>query len=63
MTAKNAGKANFYIQSVKLNGKNYNNTYITHSDILNGGELEFTMGPQPNKKWGTALTSRPPNSL
>lgn len=63
MTAKNAGKDNMYIQSVKLNGKKYNNTYITHDDIINGGELEFTMGSTPNKKWGTDLKSRPPVAL
>lgn len=62
MTAKNSGKGNIYIQSVKLNGKRYDNTYITHTDIIDGGELEFTMGNKPNKKWGTSIKSRPPVS-
>lgn len=59
MIAKNAGKGNIYIQSVKLNGKSYDSTYITHNEILDGGELEFTMGNRPNKKFGTAIKSRP----
>lgn len=57
---KNASPKNVYIQSVKLNRKAYNKTYITHKDILNGGLLEFTMGAQPNTKWGTGAAARPP---
>ena len=35
---------NKYIQSVKLNGKPYNKTYLQHADIINGGEIVFEMG-------------------
>jgi predicted alpha-1,2-mannosidase len=49
---KNAGKGNAYIQSMKMNGKKYSKTYITHQDILNGAAVEFTMGAKPNKQWG-----------
>ena len=38
------GKDDCYIKAVKLNGKSYKKDYITHSDIMNGGTLEFTMG-------------------
>ncbi len=41
-----------YIQSAILNGKPYNRCYIEHSDIINGGELHFVLGSQPNKQWG-----------
>ncbi|MBE2290869.1 MAG: glycoside hydrolase family 92 protein [Chitinophagaceae bacterium] len=51
---KNGGKKNIYIQSVKLNGKPYTKTYIDHTTLLEGGELEFEMGIVPNKKWGLA---------
>jgi len=60
VTTKNASKENVYIQSVKLNGKTYSRTFITHSDIVNGGTLEFVMGKQPNKKWGTGVNDAPP---
>ncbi len=43
---------NVYVQSVSLNGKEYNKTYINHEKIVKGGKLEFYMGPKPNKKWG-----------
>lgn len=47
-----------YIQSVELNGKAYNKTYIYHGDIMNGGTLEFKMGKKPSK-WGTKQSDRP----
>lgn len=49
----NAGNNNIYIQKAILNGENYNKSYITHQDIMNGSTLEFFMGPEPNKNWGT----------
>ena len=38
---------NIYVQSVKLNGEVYNKLFITHTDIVDGGILEFTMGSVP----------------
>lgn len=43
---------NSYIQSATLNGKPYENTYLRHQDMLNGGELVFKMGPKPSKRFG-----------
>lgn len=51
--AKNASSQNIYIQSAKLNGKPYNYNYIHHTDIMNGGKLQFVMGPNPNPNWGS----------
>ena len=34
-------------------------SYITHKEILKGGELEFTMGPKPNKDFGKEKKYRP----
>ncbi|QLE02453.1 glycoside hydrolase family 92 protein [Galbibacter sp. BG1] len=51
ISAKNLSEENIYIQSVKLNGKSYNNVWITHDTITKGGTLEFIMGPEPNG-WG-----------
>lgn len=60
ITTKNSGDKNIYIQSVRMNGKPYNRTYITHHDIMKGGNIEFTMGNKPNKKWGISQESKPP---
>lgn len=54
ITAANAGKSNPYIQSIKLNGQPYTKVFISHTDLLKGGILEFVMGPQPNKNFGVA---------
>ncbi len=43
---------NKYIQGATLNGKAYNKSSIAHVTILEGGELVFDMGPEPNKEWG-----------
>jgi predicted alpha-1,2-mannosidase len=53
--ANNANSKNKYIQSANLNGKEYDKSYITHKDIMNGGTLEFTMGEKPNKDWGKGI--------
>ncbi|POY35021.1 alpha-mannosidase [Solitalea longa] len=60
INAVNNSKENIYIQSASLNGKPYNKTYITHSDMLKGGVLVFTMGKTPNKKFGTDEKAIPP---
>ena len=57
--AKNASAENIYIQSVKLNGKTYDKSYITQSVITDGGLLEFDMGAKPNTKWATSQQSTP----
>jgi putative alpha-1,2-mannosidase len=57
--AINLSDQNIYIQSVMLNGQPWNKTYITHEDLMKGGELIFNMASKPNKKWGTSKESRP----
>lgn len=49
--------ANCYIQSARLNGRPLNRAWIYHSEIIAGGKLEFEMGPQPNRNWGTGPTA------
>ena len=43
---------NRYIQSATLNGEAYTKSSLPHAAILDGGELVFEMGPEPNKGWG-----------
>ncbi|ENM5926591.1 GH92 family glycosyl hydrolase [Vibrio mimicus] len=58
--AKNVSRENIFIQSARFNGKLFNRTYLTHDEIMYGGELEFTMGDQPNQRWGSAEQDLPP---
>jgi len=57
--AENVSKKNIYIQSVKLNGEDYNKSFITYSQIIDGGELEFEMGNSPNKNWASEAENSP----
>jgi putative alpha-1,2-mannosidase len=59
MIANNLSHENFYIQSAKLNGKPLERSYITHSEIMNGGELIFEMGASPNKNLWTDENKMP----
>lgn len=44
--AKNNSPENKYIKGITLNGKEYKEAYISHSDIKAGGELVLTMGAE-----------------
>ena len=63
VNALNNPESNPYIQSVRLNGKPYTKAYITYDDIMAGGTLEFTMGPEPDKEFGAAEQDRPKTSI
>ena len=41
--AINQGDQNVYVEKVLLNGKLLNRTYITHAELMNGGNLVFYM--------------------
>ncbi len=45
--ATNLSPANIYIQSVKLNGEDYDKGYINHATMVDGGTLEFVLGREP----------------
>jgi len=54
---------NRYIQSARLNGAAFSRTWLSHEMITAGGTLEFEMGSQPNKDWGSAEADTPPNDF
>ena len=41
-----------YIQSARLNGKEYAKCYLDYKDIMVGGTLTLEIGPEPNRQWG-----------
>lgn len=61
IVAKNCSEHNKYIQSAKLNGKEWNKAWFSHEDIANGGKLEFVMGSRCNKAWGSDAAAVPPS--
>ncbi|MBR8705385.1 GH92 family glycosyl hydrolase [Bacteroides pyogenes] len=48
--APNVSKANIYVRSVKVNGKPYGETFLTHEQIMGGSTVEFEMGNSPAGK-------------
>lgn len=61
--AENVSPANYYIRSATLNGKEYTKCYLNHNDIMNGGEVIFSMGSEPNPSWGNGELDVPITSI
>ena len=51
--AKNLSHENRFIESVKLNGKPLNRSYLYYDEVVSGGKLEFIMTNDRNTKWAT----------
>jgi predicted alpha-1,2-mannosidase len=62
VVARNNSPENCYIQSATLNGQPISRSWITRAEITAGGKLVLTMGPTPNKNFGSAPQDRPPQS-
>lgn len=45
--------ANPYIESVTFNGEAWNKAFITHTALISGGVLSFTLSDTPNKAWAS----------
>jgi predicted alpha-1,2-mannosidase len=52
--AKGASRRNMYVQSATLNGTALRSFNFPAAELLKGGSLVLTMGPQPNEQWGTS---------
>ena len=50
-----------YIQHVQLNSREHTHNWIGFHDITNGGAMHFTLGAEPNTRWGTEPTDAPPS--
>lgn len=57
--SNNNSHENKYINSIKLNGKEYQKLFFTHDELRNGSKIEFEMVSAPNYKFGTEETHRP----
>ena len=63
ITARNNGPQHPYIQSAALDGKPFNQVFLTHDEITRGGEIVFDLDSEPNTKWGVAPESRPASAM
>ena len=59
INAKGNSDANRYINTAKLNGKDYSKNFLTYEDIVNGGTFDLTMSNKPNTKRGINKDDKP----
>ncbi|MGI2259810.1 GH92 family glycosyl hydrolase [Shewanella sp. GXUN23E] len=62
ISAKGNSSQTPYIESLSFNGKEYGHNWLSHTELMKGGKLTFTMAETPNKHRGT-LTQDLPYSL
>ena len=63
LSAKNNGPQQRYIQGATLNGASFDQTFISHTTLLDGGRMDFQMDAVPNLQWGVAPANRPRSPL
>ena len=61
--ANGVSDKNIYIQSAMLNGRSYRKSFLTHADLMAGGQLVFKMGARPNRQWGSRDVDVPVSRL
>jgi predicted alpha-1,2-mannosidase len=59
ITVAHLSDQNMYVQKVTLNGGDLDHSYLSHEEIMAGGELHFVMGATPNKSWAARKETRP----
>jgi len=59
VVAQGLSTANQYVTAVTLNGMALGRSYLQDRELRAGGELRFTMGATPNKRWGSDRGARP----
>lgn len=50
-----------YIQSMKVDGKPWTRSWISHDELMNAKRIEFVMGRNANKQWASDAASIPPS--
>jgi len=58
-SAPENAKENVYVQSMKLDGKNYTANYLEHETLMKGCKINYVMGAEPETTRGTADADLP----
>lgn len=61
ISSDNNCKDNVYINSLSFNGIQWDKNYISHNELLEGGQLNFNMSSEPNKMRGVSKECYPPS--
>jgi predicted alpha-1,2-mannosidase len=59
--AENASAKNPYVQSLSVNDRLYEKTWLPYELLSRGATLRFELGSLPNKNWGTKPEDAPPS--
>ena len=61
LRAPGADREHKYIQSVTVDGRPWEKTWLSHDVIVNGGRVAIEMADRPNKAWGSGEDAAPPS--
>lgn len=59
--ARDNSNKNVYIQSANLHGQPLSKPWFTHRELIQGGNLQLHLGPEPNQAWGSRPEDAPPS--
>ena len=59
LEAPDNSASNFYIDGIKLDGKEWGKDYFKHGDLSDGARIVYRMSSEPNTERGTAPEDRP----
>ncbi len=59
ISAPENSSENFYVGGMKVDGKPYDKTYLTHETLTGGVDIEYVMSDKPNKERAISAESRP----
>jgi predicted alpha-1,2-mannosidase len=63
VSAANNGPQRPYIHGATLNGAPFQRAFLSHEEIVKGGEITFDMVSAPDYKWATAPEACPPSPV
>lgn len=56
LVIRGGSEKNIYIHSMKIDGQEYDSTWIDWERLENGAVIEYRTSSRPDKKWGTEVT-------
>ena len=59
IVARDNGPQRPYIRAAALNTRAFNRVFLTHTQLVAGGQLTLDMDSMPNSLWAIAETDRP----
>jgi putative alpha-1,2-mannosidase len=61
VTAPNAAPDAPYVHSLSVNGRTWNQPWLTFGQLAAGAVLNYDLAGTPDKTWGAAPSSAPPS--